>query len=200
MSQPPAEPSADAATGTVPDAPAARDASFARRPATPAESKALAHPLRLRIIRLCGLEPLTNRQLAERLEADPATVLYHVRRLVDAGFLRALPARTGAHGSREKPYESTGLSWRLENPLRDMPGGLAAPLEAFLGELESAGHDSIVQFGRVALHLSDAQLAELGRRIDELLDEYVSGDSARRGEPAYGGVVVFHRMAAPPAE
>ena len=37
-----------------------------RRPATPAEAKALASPLRLRILRLCLDQALTNKQLAER--------------------------------------------------------------------------------------------------------------------------------------
>lgn len=44
-----------------------------RRPATPAEAKALGHPLRLRIMRLCLVEELTNKQLADRLDRDPGT-------------------------------------------------------------------------------------------------------------------------------
>ena len=42
-----------------------------RRPATAAEAKALAHPLRIRILRLCLDQALTNKQLAERLGKDP---------------------------------------------------------------------------------------------------------------------------------
>src|SRR4051794_4556913 len=52
------------------------------RPATVEEHKALSHPLRLRILRLCLDEPKTNRELADRLDANPATVLHHVRTLV----------------------------------------------------------------------------------------------------------------------
>ena len=59
----------------------------ARRPATRAEARALAHPLRLRILRLCLDEALTNREIAERVREQPATVLYHVRTLVRNGFL-----------------------------------------------------------------------------------------------------------------
>ena len=52
-----------------------------RREATVREAKAMAHPLRLRILRLCLHQELTNKQLAERLGRDPGTVLYHVRHL-----------------------------------------------------------------------------------------------------------------------
>ena len=58
-----------------------------RRPATEAEAKALASPLRLRILRLCLDQALTNKQLAGRLGRDPGTVLHHVRTLVATGFL-----------------------------------------------------------------------------------------------------------------
>ena len=57
------------------------------------EAKALAHPLRLRILRLCWQHELTNKQLAERLDRDPGTVLYHVRQLVAAGLLEQAPVR-----------------------------------------------------------------------------------------------------------
>lgn len=78
-----------------------------RRPATPAETKALGHPLRIRILRLC-LDELTNKELAQRLDVSPGTVLYHVRRLVDVGFLVPGTPRTGPSGALEKPYRATG--------------------------------------------------------------------------------------------
>jgi hypothetical protein len=57
---------------------------------------------------------LTNKEIAQRLEANPATVLHHVRTLVDTGFLAAQPARRGTRGSREVPYLATRKSWRLD--------------------------------------------------------------------------------------
>src|SRR5688572_24396906 len=85
----------------------------AQKEATPEEFRAMAHPLRLRIIRLCLHEARTNKELAEHLGKDPATTLYHVRLLVRTGFLRAEPVRTGDRGALEKPYRSTGKSWTL---------------------------------------------------------------------------------------
>src|SRR5882757_11405167 len=87
--------------------------SSPHRPASRAEAAALASPVRLRIIRLTYRRALTNKEIARRLGKDPATTLYHVRKLVAAGFLAAQPERTGPRGSKEIPYRSTGLSWRL---------------------------------------------------------------------------------------
>ena len=42
-----------------------------KRAATREELRAVANPLRLRILRLCLHEELTNKQLAERLGMDP---------------------------------------------------------------------------------------------------------------------------------
>ena len=74
-----------------------------RRQATVREAKALAHPLRVRILRQCRHRELTNKQLADRLDSSPGTVLYHVRQLVEAGLLEPAPVRTGESGALEKP-------------------------------------------------------------------------------------------------
>ncbi|ONI83540.1 transcriptional regulator [Saccharothrix sp. ALI-22-I] len=166
-----------------------------RRPATVEETKALAHPLRLRILRLCGQQELTNKQLAERLGRDPGTVLYHVRQLASAGFLEPGEVRTGASGALEKPYRSTGMSWWLDGPLAD--SGLVAntaPLEAFQEELQEAGPESVQTYARFALHLSPEDVAELDRRIGAVLDEYVATDDERRDQPLHGGIIVVHRL------
>jgi DNA-binding transcriptional ArsR family regulator len=167
-----------------------------RRPATVAETKALAHPLRLRILRLCGQQELTNKQLADRLDRDPGTVLYHVRQLVDAGFLAPAPVRTGESGALEKPYRSTNKSWWLSSGLsEDEPGAALAPVEAFEEELREAGPDAIKTFSRFVLHLSPEDVTELDRRIVAILDEYVETEDQRRDQPAHGGIVVLHRLA-----
>src|SRR5438045_7837739 len=88
--------------------------SMEKRQATPEEAKALSNPVRLRILRLCLDEALTNKQLADRLGKDPGTVLHHVRTLVDTDFLRVDDVRTGAKGALEKPYRATGKSWTLD--------------------------------------------------------------------------------------
>jgi DNA-binding transcriptional ArsR family regulator len=163
-----------------------------RREATVREAKAMAHPLRLRILRLCLHQELTNKQLAERLGRDPGTILYHVRHLADAGLLEQVAIRTGESGALEKPYRSTGLSWWLSNPQPEHP---LAPIEAFQDELREAGPDSMRTHARFALHLSPDDIAELDRRICAVIDDYTRTDDQRRDQPLHGGIFVLHRLA-----
>ena len=156
----------------------------------------MSHPLRVRILRLCGEHELTNKQLADRLGVDPGTAYYHVRQLVDAGFLEPAPVRSGESGALEKPYRSTGRSWWLSVALDelDLSAGLA-PVEAFQQELAEAGPTSIATYARFSLHLSPDDVAELDRRIVAVIDEYIETDSARADQPAHGGIFLLHRAA-----
>ncbi|UVS78055.1 Helix-turn-helix domain protein [Actinokineospora sp. UTMC 2448] len=165
------------------------------REATAAEAKALAHPLRLRILRLCWQGELTNKQLADRLGRDPGTVLFHVRTLINAGLLEQAPVRTGESGALEKPYRAKARSWWLDDPADTGADAAFAPIDALQEELRAAGPESVSTFARFALHLSPADAAELDRRIRALLDEYVTTDDERRDQPAHGGVIVVHRLA-----
>jgi DNA-binding transcriptional ArsR family regulator len=177
-----------------------------RRRATILQAKAASHPLRLRILRLCGLQPMTNKQLADRLGSQPGTTLYHVRLLVEAGLLEPAPIRTGTSGALEKPYRSTGRSWWL-SAYGDTEGGeryddrsdesSLASIEAFQAELREAGPGSVRTYARFMLHLSEAEVHELDRRLLEVLDEYVQTDQRRLDRPAIGGMVVLHQLADP---
>jgi DNA-binding transcriptional ArsR family regulator len=177
--------------GTLPRMTAPR----ARRDATVQEARALAHPLRLRIMRLCLEQDLTNKQLADRLGRDPATVLYHVRQLAEAGFLEQAAVRTGPSGALEKPYRSTGKSWWLSGGTSPELADAAAPLEAFNEELREAGPGSVQTFARFALHLAPQDVQAIDQRILAILDEYIQTDDERRHLPAHGGMVVIHRLA-----
>lgn len=149
-----------------------------RRPATDAEARALASGLRLRIIRLCADEPLTNREIADALGKNPATVLHHVRTLVDTGFLEAGEVRRGRRGAREIPYRSTGLSWSVQLP----PGPVNPLLEAFLEDIQGLDpehHGSI----RLGLRLQREDLVDFRRRLDDLLQEYAERPRDPDGEP-----------------
>ena len=177
-----------------------------RRRATILQAKAASHPLRLRILRLCGQQPMTNKQLADRLGTQPGTTLYHVRLLVEAGLLEPAPIRTGSSGALEKPYRSSGQSWWLSaygdtdegEPYddRDDESSLAS-IEAFQAELREAGPGSVRTFARFMLHLSDEEVRELDRRVLAVLDEYIQTDHERLDRPALGGIVVLHHLADP---
>ena len=134
-----------------------------RRPATRAEARALAHPLRLRIIRLCLDEALTNRELATRLREQPATILYHVRTLAKNGFLVAEEERRGRRGAREIPYRATRKSWALEFEPRGSDH--VVPVDAFRAEMLEAGAESVLSSARLGVRLRPRDLARLQRRL-----------------------------------
>lgn len=145
-----------------PSAPLPRE----RRQATDAEARALASSLRLRIIRMCIDEPLTNREIAEALGKNPATVLHHVRTLVDTGFLTALEPRRGNRGAREIPYRSTDKSWYTQAP------NIAPTLiQAFLDEIETLPNDD-VEMTRLGLRLPADELQEFRDRFHALCVEF----------------------------
>ena len=152
-----------------------------RRPATDEEARALASSLRLRILRICLREPHTNREIAHALQRDPATVLHHVRRLVDTGFLAAQTARRGTRGAREIPYLATGKSWQISDP-----GASGLMLETFLEEVSLVAATD-VDSSRLGLRLPPEQMAEFRDRLQSLLDEF----AARPDDPAAPAWSVF---------
>jgi DNA-binding transcriptional ArsR family regulator len=169
-----------------------------RTPATAAQAKALGSPIRLRILRLCLYDELTNQQLAVRLGCDPSTLLYHARILLDAGFLERAEPRRGPSGALEKPYRSTGLTWTLDIGTDHSDPALAM-IEAFRAELAEAGPGSIESSSRFLLHLDETARSEMVDRIQAILDEYQATDADRRSEnqPRLGGLFVLHRFANP---
>lgn len=151
--------------------------------------RALAHPLRLRILRLTLNQPMTNRQLADRLGRDPGTVLHHVRMLVRGGFLAAEPVREGKRGALERPYRATGKSWQVRiTPSADH---LVSVMDAVREEILEAGQDATLSSMRLGVRLRPDDLAELRRRIRQLGDEFVGRDHPD-GEPI-GILALAHR-------
>lgn len=170
----------------------------ARRPATPAEAKALAHPVRQRIIRLCTLGERTNQQLAAELGRDPATILYHVRKLVDAGFLAAGEVRTGASGALEKPYRSTGRSWQIDVPPSQHGDASLAILDAVREELADAGSEALVASARFVVRVPEHELQAWLEGVQAGIDALVerSREVANEGHapPAFAAAFVVHRL------
>lgn len=152
-----------------------------------ADARALASTLRLRILRLCLDEALTNREIAERLGKNPATTLHHVRTLVDRGFLVAEPARRGTRGAREVPYRATRKSWRSAPG----PGQARVLLDTFLEEFAMVERPEDVHMARLGLRLDDAAHRELRTRVQALLEEYATRAPDPDGTP-YSLFYVLH--------
>jgi predicted ArsR family transcriptional regulator len=140
--------------------------------------RALASPLRMRILRLCLHEARTNKELAEELGVNPGTLLHHVRTLVDTGFLAAQPARVGPRGAREVPYLATRRSWRFG-------GGTSMSftlVETFLQEIEGLD-PALLHTVRLGLKLNADSRKELLDRFQALFEEYAAREADIDGEP-----------------
>ncbi len=151
--------------------------------ATIEELKALGHPVRWRILRLCLNRALTNKELSVELDLAPATTLRHIRALVKTNFLVAEPVCTGEHGALQRPYRATARTWGLSILPDD--SGLAQQVElAVLGahraELIAAGPDSGRGAARGVLRLRPESVESLNHRIRDLIAEYTDEPD---GEP-----------------
>lgn len=96
----PAETGADEAPDRSPeeqptrDAPGRGGAAERRTISDPAALKALAHPLRLKILRHLGASgPATSTTLAAALGENTGTLSYHLRQLERGGFIEDIPER-----------------------------------------------------------------------------------------------------------
>lgn len=66
--------------------------------------RALAHPLRLKLLELFAEEPLTAKQAAQKLGQPPTRLYHHVATLERAGILRLKETRA-VRGATEKYFE-----------------------------------------------------------------------------------------------
>lgn len=79
---------------------------------TTEQIRALAHPVRQRILRLLTTEPMTNKQLAQALDESPARLHFHVRELHQAGLIELVEERPKG-GVLEKYYSAAAHNFRL---------------------------------------------------------------------------------------
>lgn len=131
-----------------------------------ARGRALASPLRMRILRFCLHEAHSNREIAAEFELNPGTSLHHVRALVDTGFLAAQEPRPGRRGAAEIPYRATGASWRTE-----MPNQGPILVQTFLDEIRDVDPGDLGVW-RMGFKFNAQTERELTDRITDLLVEY----------------------------
>jgi DNA-binding transcriptional ArsR family regulator len=147
----------------VAESPAVREFLEVERPE---QLKALGHPLRLKVLQALGAtdEPLTNRELAERLSVDPGHLHFHVRMLHRAGLIELVHA-----GGREKPYRPVAKHIRIGREFR--VAGLASDLQAAQLHDLKRGFELYAGDGRFRTAQVHAKLD--GDTIRSLLDELI---------------------------
>jgi len=157
----------------------------------PEQLKALGHPLRLRVLEMLGAdgeEPMTNRELAQRLGVDPGHLHFHVKMLLRAGLIERAEGGSG----REKPYRALARTVRVAPQL--LHSSLASDLQAAM--LEE------VQHGFEAHQQSGFRSAQVTVRISpekalELITEFV--EKARDSEESDAEPLVFTGVMHPPS-
>lgn len=149
-------------------------------------ARALSSPLRLRILRLCAYQSLTNKELAEALGINPGTMLHHIRTLVAAEMLRADEPRVGKRGAKEVPYRATGLSWKTQ-----VPGMSLTLIDTFLEQIQGISEEDI-GITWLGLKLNAEHREELARRINDLVEDFKQREPDPDGE-LIGTFFAVHR-------
>lgn len=143
--------------------------------------KALADPLRIRLLEALWERPQSARELAERADVPADRLYYHLGQLEQARLIEIAEYRPLARGKVERVYAPA---------VTEPPGDAASPEEMaeFLGSIldatradinaayrsEAAGGRREVSVHRGALRLTDEALAELRGHIERLATQ--SGD------------------------
>jgi DNA-binding transcriptional ArsR family regulator len=133
----------------------------------PEQLKALGHPLRLRVLEMLGAEdeePMTNRELAQRLGVDPGHLHFHVKMLLRAGLIERADSGKG----REKPYRALAKTVRVAPQL--LHSSLTTDLQAAMLEEVQRGFETHQQGGYRSAQVTVRISAE---RALELLTEFV---------------------------
>jgi len=195
--------------------------SFEESAATPAPTepreltdpralRAMAHPTRLDLMELIAREgQLTATQAGELLGLSPANCSFHLRQLAKYGFVEEAPGAAG----RNRPWKVSNLSHRWsESPATSPAAAHAAQtLSLIVWEREAMRlaewlerEDSETPEWRDAafgtssiLYLTPDELAEMGRRVEEMVMPLVNRIADRSTRPEGSRAVSFLAAAHP---
>jgi hypothetical protein len=147
--------------------------------------RAYAHPVRMALIGLLRSEgPKTATQAAQLLGESSGTCSFHLRQLAKYGLVEEATGGTG----RERPWRATAQRTRFpsssDDPEIAAAGGQvnAVFAEQYFARLmrwldrrpeEPAAWREAAIFGDRILYVTPDELAELGSRVDALLDEFL---------------------------
>jgi predicted ArsR family transcriptional regulator len=150
----------------------------------PVALRAYAHPLRMKLVGLLRREgPHTATQAAEKVGESVPNCSFHLRQLAKYGLVERAP---GAD-ARERPWRATALFTSWEGGTDDAEHQAAVDhLEAVVfaryaervQEFIRHRHLESTEWRRVTgpsdyyVHVTADELAELQRRVDELLEAY----------------------------
>jgi DNA-binding transcriptional ArsR family regulator len=158
---------------------------------SPAQFKALGHPVRHRIVNVLRQRPATLRQLASALGLAKGTVSFHVGVLRDAGLVR-LAETHQVRGGTEQHFALVSRGFRLH---QDSAAGAAFLLQAAAAEVLPAHDDETDRTVLRHLWLTPQQASVLAAQLHDYADQPRQED-ADHGE-AYGLLISLYRADIP---
>ncbi|MGW1761155.1 ArsR/SmtB family transcription factor [Streptomyces mirabilis] len=146
--------------------------------------KALADPLRIRLLEALWEMPQSARELADHVGLPPDRLYYHLNHLERAGLIEIAEYRPLARGKVERVYTPavTEPPSDAANP-EEMAEFLGSMLDATRADVNAAyrskraGGRREVDLHRGALRLTDEALAELRGHIERLATQFGDRDA-----------------------
>lgn len=132
----------------------------------PRQVKALAHPLRNRILFALGPDGATVSQLAKRLATNKGNVAHHLAVLEGAELVRRGPRRQ-VRGGTEQYFVRAAR--RLRTPVGGRSGHTAALLQAVAEEIDASPAETLLNLRRIRLTRTQAQA--LSQHLERLVDD-----------------------------
>ncbi|GAA2284546.1 hypothetical protein GCM10010149_32530 [Nonomuraea roseoviolacea subsp. roseoviolacea] len=158
---------------------------------SPAQFKALGHPLRHRMVNLLRQRPATLGELTAALGSTKGTVGYHVRVLREAGLVRLAGTRQ-VRGGTEQRFELVSKGFRLDEDAGMGPEFLVG---AALAEMLPADSGTVDHTSLRHLWLTADEARDLAERLEKL--DPGRRDAANPGTEAYGLLLSLYRADIP---
>ncbi|MFE9581268.1 winged helix-turn-helix domain-containing protein [Nocardia sp. NPDC006044] len=175
----------------------------------PRALRAYAHPTRLALVGLLRREgPMTATRAADAIGESVAGCSFHLRQLAKYGLVE----EAGGGRGREKPWRATAVFTSWEARTTD-PAAAAATeaLELAVAERyfelmarwirtraeEPADWQEAARFGDTVLHLTAAELTELGTKFQELTQPYLERLDDADMRPAGSRPITLLQLAFP---
>jgi DNA-binding transcriptional ArsR family regulator len=113
--------------------------------------KAMAHPLRMRLLEAFSRTPLTTKQVAELLDEQPTKLYHHVSSLERAGLIKLIKTRKN-RGTLEKYYRTAATRFTIDRRLFDF---------------KSQAKDAVSEIQTVISSIFEETLSEMRQGIAE---------------------------------
>lgn len=153
---------------------------------TPAQVRAIGHPLRTMILQLLHERPASITELATAVDRPKSTVAYHVEVLTRNGLLQVVSTRK-ARAIEERIYGRTARMFYVK--AETTPTGENMPTD--FNDFDVAARESAPAFEQGKLwgfirhaRITEDQASRFWQRMAELVDEF--DDAPRTGDTVYG--------------